>query len=50
VTDQYLKDVIKKIFDLRRLQKTLRTISSQCEGGLVPDCPIIDALFEEKFP
>jgi MerR family mercuric resistance operon transcriptional regulator len=48
VTEQHLKDVSKKISDLRRLQKTLRTISSQCEGGLVPDCTIIDALFEEK--
>jgi MerR family transcriptional regulator, mercuric resistance operon regulatory protein len=50
VTDRHLADVSKKISDLRRLQKTLRTISSQCEGGLVPDCPIIDALFEEKRP
>ena len=47
VTEQHLEDVRKKIADLRRLQKTLRTISSQCEGGLVPDCPMIDALFSE---
>ena len=50
VTEQHLEDVKKKISDLRRLQKTLHAISSQCEGGLVPDCPIIDALFEEKHP
>ncbi len=48
VTDRHVEDVRKKISDLRRLQKTLSTISSECEGGLVPDCPIIDALFEEK--
>jgi MerR family mercuric resistance operon transcriptional regulator len=48
VTEQHLRDVSKKISDLRRLQKTLRSISSQCEGGLVPDCPIIESLFEEK--
>lgn len=48
VSDRHLENVKKKISDLRRLQKTLRGISSQCEGGLVPDCPIIDALFEEK--
>ena len=47
VTEQHLQDVSKKISDLRKLQKTLRAISSQCEGGLVPDCPIIEALFEE---
>ncbi len=48
VTERHLEDIKKKLSDLRRLQKTLRDISSQCEGGLVPDCPIIDALFEEK--
>lgn len=47
VTDRHLEDVRKKISDLRRLQKTLGDISSQCEGGLVPNCPIIDALFTE---
>ena len=47
ITEKHLGDVGKKISDLRRLQKTLRTISSQCDGGLVPDCPIIDALFSE---
>ena len=50
VTDRHVEDVRKKISDLRRLQKTLSTISSECEGGLVPDCPIIDALLEEKRP
>ncbi len=50
VTDRHVEDVRKKISDLRRLQKTLRDISSQCDGGLVPDCPIIDTLFEGKYP
>ncbi|MEC4673866.1 MAG: helix-turn-helix domain-containing protein [Nitrospirota bacterium] len=50
VTDRHLEDVRKKISDLRKLQKTLSNISSQCDGGLVPDCPIIDVLFEEKRP
>ena len=45
IMDNHLQDIKKKISDLRRLQKTLGEISSQCEGGLVPDCPIIDALF-----
>jgi len=50
VTEQHLDDIKMKISDLRKLQKTLSAISSQCEGGSVPDCPIIDALFEEKRP
>jgi MerR family mercuric resistance operon transcriptional regulator len=47
ITETHLEEVKKKISDLRRLQKTLGDISSQCEGRLVPDCPIIDALFSE---
>ena len=47
ITETHLEDVKRKIADLRRLQKTLGAISGQCEGGLVPDCPIIDALFSE---
>ncbi|MCZ6799716.1 MAG: hypothetical protein O7F12_04435 [Nitrospirae bacterium] len=50
MTDRHVEDVRKKISDLRRLQKTLRDISSQCDGGLVPDCPIINMLFEGKYP
>ena len=47
ITEAHLEDVKRKIADLRRLQKTLAAISGQCEGGLVPDCPIIDTLFSE---
>ena len=48
--EEHLGDIKKKISDLKRLQKTLADISSQCEGGMVPECPSIDALFEEKHP
>ncbi|GJL51316.1 MAG: MerR family transcriptional regulator [Nitrospirales bacterium] len=48
IMEKHLGEVSEKISDLRRLQKTLNTISSQCEGGVVPDCPIIEALFQEK--
>ncbi len=47
ITENHLQDIKKKISDLQRLQKTLGEISSKCEGGKVPDCPIIDALFSE---
>jgi MerR family mercuric resistance operon transcriptional regulator len=50
ITETHLEDVKRKIADLRRLHKTLAAISGQCEGGQVPDCPIIDSLFEEKNP
>lgn len=48
VTEQHLQDIERKIADLEKLQKTLENISSQCSGGFVPDCPIIDTLFTEN--
>ncbi len=39
-------DVQKKIKDLRRLETTLTEISDKCAGGDIPDCPIIEALYE----
>ncbi len=46
VSDRHLVDVRQKIADLRRLERTLEEISSQCDGGATPECPIIDALFD----
>lgn len=47
LTDLHWKIVREKIADLRRLEKTLARISAQCVGNAVPECPIIDALFNE---
>ncbi|MFT7653303.1 MAG: MerR family mercuric resistance operon transcriptional regulator [Candidatus Azotimanducaceae bacterium] len=43
----HLDDVATKIRDLQKMQRTLKSISSKCDGGLVPDCPIVDALYIE---
>ncbi len=48
LTLKHLADVREKIADLRRLEKTLATISSECEGGDIPDCPIIEALLADR--
>jgi len=40
----HLATVEQKIADLIRLAKELRRISSQCQGGTVADCRIIEAL------
>lgn len=45
LTRDHLKSVRQKIADLKKLERTLAGVSAQCEGGDVPDCPIIDALF-----
>ncbi len=48
LTLEHAEVVRMKITDLRRLEKLLLEISSQCEGGEVPECPIIDALFDPR--
>ena len=44
-TKAHLKDVDEKIRDLQKMRQTLRTMISECEGDLVPECPIIESLF-----
>lgn len=45
MTVEHLGNIRAKIGDLMRLEQTLADMSTQCEGGEVPDCPIIDKLF-----
>jgi MerR family mercuric resistance operon transcriptional regulator len=45
LTQEYLRSVSNKIADLRKLERTLKTISKECIGGDAPDCPIIEALY-----
>ena len=46
ITLQHLDEVRRKIADLKKLQRVLRKMAAQCHGGAVPECPIIDALFD----
>ena len=46
VTLEHAERIRRKISDLRSMRKTLLSVSAQCDGGSVPECPIIDALFE----
>lgn len=46
ITRRHLDSIAEKIADLERLRATLSEISSQCQGGRVPSCPVIDALQE----
>jgi MerR family mercuric resistance operon transcriptional regulator len=47
VAINHLADVRRKIADLTRLERTLAVVASKCTGGKVPDCPIMDAFFDE---
>ena len=42
----HVREIRRKIADLRRLQRVLETMAARCSGDAVPDCPIIEALFD----
>jgi MerR family mercuric resistance operon transcriptional regulator len=46
MTLEHLADVRRKIADLRKLAQILKDMAAQCDGGVVPECPIINALLE----
>lgn len=46
MTLEHMGDVRHKIADLRKLERVLNDMVSQCDRGAVPDCPVVDALFE----
>ena len=48
LTLEHLHNVQEKIADMRKLETTLAEMSAQCDGGTVPECPVIDTLFDGR--
>jgi MerR family mercuric resistance operon transcriptional regulator len=46
LTLDHVAGIRRKIADLKRLERVMTDISSRCSGKRVPDCPIVDALFQ----
>ena len=46
LTLDHAAEVQRKIADLRKMERVLKGMAAQCEGDFVPECPIVDALFE----
>ena len=44
MTIEHLADVRRKIADPEKLERVLEDMTAQCEGGTLPECPIVDAL------
>jgi len=44
IADAHLGDIRAKITDLKKMERTLRDMSSKCSGKDVPECPIIEVL------
>ena len=47
LTLNHAGEIQRKITDLQRMRRVLQKITAKCAGGKVPDCPIVDALFQE---
>ena len=48
LTLDHVADIRRKISDLKRLERVISDVASRCSGKRVPDCPIIDALFQSR--
>ncbi len=46
ITTEHLASVQEKIASLQRLEAVLQDMAAKCSKGDVPDCPIVDTLFE----
>jgi MerR family transcriptional regulator, mercuric resistance operon regulatory protein len=44
----HLREIRRKISDLNKLKKVLEAMAAQCTGNKVPECPIIDALYDPR--
>lgn len=44
MTLAHADDIHKKVADLRRMERILKKMAAECDGGDVPDCPILDVL------
>lgn len=48
IAERQLASVRTKLADLKRLELALKQMTASCAGGEVPDCPIMEALFDSK--
>ena len=46
LTVGHLEDIRQKIADLKRLERVMSDMASSCTRDQIPECPVIDALFE----
>lgn len=47
ITVHHLDEIRRKVADLRKIGRVLEEMAAQCDGGTVPQCAVIDALFDQ---
>jgi MerR family mercuric resistance operon transcriptional regulator len=45
---RHVGEILRRIADLKKLKSVLKMMASKCSRGKVPECPIIDALFDPR--
>ena len=48
LTLDHAAEVRRKVADLRKLERVLKEMAAECDGGEVPQCPIIDTLYQGR--
>ena len=48
IAAKHLSDIRSKLADLRKLERLLATTIKQCEGGTMPECPVLEMLTARK--
>lgn len=48
LTLSHADEIRRKIADLRQLESTLSALADQCHGQRVPECPVLEQLFESE--
>jgi len=48
ITKNHIRDIKARISDLGKIKRVLEKVASQCAGGVVPECPIIEELYGES--
>jgi MerR family mercuric resistance operon transcriptional regulator len=48
ITIGHIEEIHRKVIDLRKIERVLKDMAAQCEGGAVPRCAVIDALFDQR--
>ena len=46
ITLEHAEDIGGKLEDLNRMRDVLLAMAAECDGGDVPECPILEALFD----
>jgi len=49
ITVEHLDEIHRKVADLKKIERVLKDMAVQCDGGAVPRCAVIDALFEQAL-